>query len=135
MQTMMIFNVFKVLISESLTFFCCFIDASLMILWRNIDEATKIPVQTLKIIIVFTVLICETLMPHWWFVAEYLRKHWWNPWKQWRSLLITKYQFFQNLFVLCHCWFMCHWHLVHRMSKNFTCGLPFRFYELVRDKN
>ena len=80
----------NVIICETLMLHCCFIDDSLMTLWRNIYETVKILMQTLKIINVFNVLFCETSMFHWWFVDESSMKHWWFRWKHWRSLMITK---------------------------------------------
>ena len=102
MQTLMIINIFYVLIFETLMFHFCFIDDSLMFLWRNIDETAKISMKTLKIINVFNGLIWETAMFHWWFVDESSGKHWWFRWKHWKSFMITNSPLFQNIDVSYH---------------------------------
>ena len=53
MPAFLIFNDFVVLTPESRKILCCFIDDSLMILWRTIEVTAKISWQTLKIIIAF----------------------------------------------------------------------------------
>ena len=73
METFLIFIVFDVLTSESMTFHCWCIDYSLMILWRNIDVTAKVLMQTLRIITVFIDLVSETLMFHCCFVDD----RWW----------------------------------------------------------
>ena len=58
----LIFIVFALLTSESLMFDCSFSDDSLMTFWRNIDDTTKIWMQTLKIIEACNVIIIRTLI-------------------------------------------------------------------------
>ena len=67
-------NFFVVVISETLVFQCSFSDDSLRTLWRNIDDTTKIWMQTIKIIEIFEFLTIRTLM----FFAAWLIIRWWS---------------------------------------------------------
>ena len=69
----LIFIVFVLLNSESLMFHCCFIDDSLMILWRTVDDTTKICMQTLKIIEVSNVIFIRSLV---FFAAWLINRSW-----------------------------------------------------------
>ena len=61
-ENFLIFFVFTLLTSESLMFPCSFSDDSCMTLRRNIDDTTKIWMQTLVIIEVSNVMISRTLL-------------------------------------------------------------------------
>ena len=65
---------FVVVISETLKFQCSFSDDSLRTHWRNIDDTTKIWMQTIKIIEVYKFLTIRTLM----FFAAWLIIRWWS---------------------------------------------------------
>ena len=62
METFLVFIVFDVLTSESFMFHCSFSDDSLMILLRNIDDTTKIWMQTLKITEFSNMIIIRTMI-------------------------------------------------------------------------
>ena len=60
MQTLVAITYF-VQISKTLMFPCCFVDDSLMILWRDIFEALLISMETFLIFFVFVVLVVYKL--------------------------------------------------------------------------
>ena len=62
MQALRIDIIFNKLIFESLMFHCCFIDDSVMILWRKIHGTLMISMEKLKIINVYTVFYSKTSM-------------------------------------------------------------------------
>ena len=65
-------------ISKTLMFPCCFVDDSLMILWRDIFEALIFSMETFLIFIVFVVLTLESLMLHCLFIDDSLMILWRN---------------------------------------------------------
>ena len=77
MQTIMIINFF-VLNSETLMFHYCFLDDSLMMLWKDIVETLKIANETFVIFFVFVVLTSESLICHCWSIGESLMILWRN---------------------------------------------------------
>ena len=66
------------LISATLLFHSCFVNDSLMILWRDIFEALIISMETFLIFIVFVVWTPESLMLHCLFIDESLMILWRN---------------------------------------------------------
>ena len=60
------------LMSETSLFPCCFVDDSLMIIWRDIFEALIISMETFLIFIVFVVLTSESFMFHCFFLNDWL---------------------------------------------------------------
>ena len=83
-ETFVIFVVFASLTSETLIFHCSFSDDSLMTLWRNIDDTTKVWMQSVKIIEVYNVIIISEcwcsfdawLINRWWSYEESLIRFW-----------------------------------------------------------
>ena len=71
-------KIFFVLISKTLMFPCCFVDDSLMILWRDIFETLIFSVETFLIFIVFDVLTSESFMFHRSFSDDSLMTFLWN---------------------------------------------------------
>ena len=71
---------FFYLISETLMFFCCFVDDLLMIHWRDIFEALIFLLATFLIFIVLVLLNTDwitnvSLLVHWLFVDDSLKNH------------------------------------------------------------
>ena len=62
-------------------FHCSFSDDSVMTLWKNVDDTTKVWMQTLKIIEVSDVIIVRTLIPlllDWLIVDDPVKNLWWD---------------------------------------------------------
>ena len=85
---------FVLVIHETLMFQCCFVDDSLMTLWRDLFETLICSMETFLIFLVFVVLTSESLMFHCYFTDDFLTYLWrtidetMNIWRQ--TFLIIK---------------------------------------------
>ena len=120
-------NFFVVVISETMTFHYCFLDESLMILWRDIVEALIISKETFLIFIVFVVLTSEWLIFHCWFFDNSLMILWRiievTPKILMQTKMILKIFFDQvSGTLMFHCcfvndWLMIPWKFIDRTAK------------------